>query len=197
MPDNLPTVLFPDRAAFASWLAMHHAGSPGLWLQLGKKGASVRSPSYAEAVEVALAWGWIDSQKRSHDAQSWLQRFTPRGVRSLWSKINREKVEAMIARGEMFAPGLAEVERARADGCWEAAYAGASQIEVPEEFARALAKNRTASAAFEALDGANRYAMLFRLHNAKKPETRTRNIERFIDMLTRGETLHPTRKKPA
>ena len=194
---SLPIVLFPDREAFAIWLAEHHAASPGLWLQIAKKGASVRSLSYAEAVDVALAWGWIDSQKQAHDVGSWLQRFTPRGSRSIWSTINRDKVEALILRGEMFAPGLAEVQRAKADGRWDAAYAPASSIEVPAQFAAALAANAKAGAAFAALDSANRYAMLFRLHTAKKPETRTRHVERFIAMLLAGETIHPTRKKPA
>ncbi len=193
---SLPIVLFPDRSAFATWLAANHAASPGLWLQLAKKGASVRSLSYAEAVDVALGWGWIDSQKQAHDAGSWLQRFTPRGPRSIWSTINRDKVQALIARGEMFAPGLAEVQRAQADGRWDAAYAPASTIEVPEQFATALAASPKAHAAFAALDGANRYAMLFRLQTAKKPETRERHVERFIAMLLAGEAIHPVRKKP-
>lgn len=191
MPDTLPIVLFPDRDAFSGWLEEHHARSPGAWLRLAKKGAALRSLTYAEAVEVALAWGWIDSQKRAHDDASWLQRFTPRGPKSLWSEINREKAQAMIERGEMFPPGLAEVERARADGRWDAAYAPASRAEVPEEFARALAKDRKAQAAFAALDGANRYAMLFRLKTAKKAETRTKLVARFVEMLARGETIHP------
>ena len=188
---ELEIMLFADAAAFSAWLAKHHAQSPGLWLQLAKKGSRLRSLSYAEAVDVALAWGWIDSQKRAHDADSSLQRFTRRGPRSLWSVINREKVAALLARGAMQPPGLAEVERARADGRWDAAYAPASRAEVPEEFARALAAEPRARAAFEALDGANRYAMLFRLQTVKKPETRTRHVARFVEMLLKGEKIHP------
>ncbi len=191
MTDTLPTLLFPDRAAFARWLAEQHAQAPGAWLRLAKKGASLRSLGYAEAVEVALAWGWIDSQKRALDAESWIQRFTPRGPKSIWSQINRDKALALIARGEMFAPGLAEVERARADGRWDAAYAPASRIEIPEDFARALAAAPGTEAAFAALDAANRYAMLFRLQTAKKPETRAKNVARFVAMLMKGEKIHP------
>lgn len=197
MPDAkpLPIVHFRDAASFERWLEEHHARSPGVWLQLAKKGAALPTLSYAEAVDAGLAWGWIDSQKRAHDAESWLQRFTPRGPRSLWSEINREKALALIARGAMHPPGLAEVERARADGRWDAAYAPASRAEVPPEFARALAADRALEAAFAALDGANRYAMLFRLQNAKKPETRARLIAKFVAMLRAGETIHPRRAR--
>jgi uncharacterized protein YdeI (YjbR/CyaY-like superfamily) len=187
----LPIVLFPDVAAFSSWLARHHADSPGAWLQIAKKGARVRSIGYVEAIEVALMWGWIDGQKRAHDADSWLQRFTRRGPKSLWSQINRERVQALIDRGEMQPSGLAEVERARADGRWDAAYSPASRIELPEDFARALAADRTAAAAFAGLDAANRYAMLWRLQTARKPETRARNLARFVEMLRNGDKLHP------
>ncbi|WP_245913914.1 YdeI/OmpD-associated family protein [Nannocystis exedens] len=186
----LPIMLFVDAEAFSRWLATHHRSSPGLWLQLAKKGKRLRSLSYSEAVDVALTWGWIDSQKKAHDADSWLQRFTPRGPRSLWSQINRERVEALIERGAMQPAGLAEVERARADGRWDAAYAPASRIEVPEAFAAALARNPAAQAAFAGLDGANRYAMLWRLQTAKKPETRERRIAQFVEMLARGGKLH-------
>lgn len=194
MPDAkmpLPIVLFPDLDGFARWLAEHHARSPGAWLRLAKKGAGLRSISNAEAIDVALAWGWIDSQRRAHDAESWVQKFTPRGPKSLWSEINRGKALALIASGQMFAPGLAEVERARADGRWDAAYAPASRAELPEAFAQALATDSAAQAAFAALDGANRYAMLFRLQTAKKPETRAKLIARFVEMLRSGETIHP------
>ncbi|WAS99211.1 YdeI/OmpD-associated family protein [Nannocystis punicea] len=187
---TLPIVLFADADAFSSWLSTHHRSSLGLWLQLAKKGKRLRSLSYAEAVDVGLAWGWIDSQKKAHDADSWLQRFTPRGPRSLWSQINRERAEALIERGVMQPAGLAEVERARADGRWDAAYAPATRIEVPEAFAAALARNPAAQAAFAGLDGANRYAMLWRLQTAKKPETRERRIAQFVEMLARGEKIH-------
>jgi uncharacterized protein YdeI (YjbR/CyaY-like superfamily) len=187
---TLPIVLFADAQQFSRWLAQHHDTSPGAWLQLAKKGAPLRSLSYSEAVDVALAWGWIDSQKKAHDAASWLQRFTPRGARSLWSQINRERVEALIQGGAMQPSGLAEVERARADGRWEAAYASARRAEVPEAFAAALAKSPAAQAAFDRLDGANRYAMLWRLQTAKKPETRAKHIARFVEMLEQGRKIH-------
>lgn len=188
--DDLPIELFPDATSFATWLREHHASSPGLWLQLAKKAGALRSLSYAEAVEVALCWGWIDGQKQTHDATSWLQRFTRRGRKSLWSAINRDRALALIADRRMQAPGLAEVERAQADGRWQAAYAPASRAEPPEDFKQALAADPQAAAGFAALDAANRYAMLFRLQNAKKPETRARNLAKFIAMLRCGEKLH-------
>lgn len=187
---TLPIVLFADAEAFSRWLATHHRSSPGLWLQLAKKGKQLRSLSYSEAVDVALMWGWIDSQKRAHDADSWLQRFTPRGPRSLWSQVNRERVAALLERGAMQPSGLAEVERARADGRWDAAYAPASRIEVPAALTAALARNPAAQAAFAELDAANRYAMLWRLQTAKKPETRERQIAKFVEMLARGGKIH-------
>ncbi len=188
--DDLPIELFPDAASFAAWLREHHASSPGAWLQLAKKTGALRSLSYVEAVEVGLCWGWIDGQKQTHDATSWLQRFTRRGRKSLWSAINRDRALALIADGRMQAPGLVEVERAQADGRWQAAYAPASRAEPPEDFKAALAADPQAAAGFAALDAANRYAMLFRLQNAKKPETRARNLTKFIAMLRSGEKLH-------
>ena len=161
-----------------------------LFRSLAKKAGALRSLSYAEAVEIALCWGWIDGQKQTHDATSWLQRFTRRGRKSLWSAINRDRALALIADGRMQAPGLAEVERAQADGRWQAAYAPASRAEPPEDFKQALAADPQAAAGFAALDAANRYAMLFRLQNAKKPETRARNLAKFIAMLRSGEKLH-------
>ncbi|MDC0720286.1 YdeI/OmpD-associated family protein [Nannocystis bainbridge] len=187
---TLPIVLFADADAFSRWLAEHHRSSPGAWLQLAKKGKSLRSVSYSDAVDVALVWGWIDSQKKAHDGDSWLQRFTPRGPRSLWSQINRERVQALVERGAMQPAGLAEVERARADGRWDAAYAPASRIEVPAELTAALARVPAAQAAFAGLDAANRYALLFRLQTAKKPETRARQVERFVEMLAKGRKIH-------
>lgn len=186
----LPILLFADSAAFSRWLAEHHRSSPGAWLQFAKKDRPLLSVTYPEAVDVALMWGWIDSQKRAHDADSWLQRFTPRGPRSLWSAINRGRAQSLIDRNLMQPSGLAEVERARADGRWEAAYEPASKIEVPEAFAAALAANPAAQKAFEQLDRANRYAMLWRLQTAKKPETRARHVARFVEMLLSGEKIH-------
>jgi uncharacterized protein YdeI (YjbR/CyaY-like superfamily) len=161
-------------------------------LRIPKKGAE-GAISYAEALDVALAWGWIDSQKRALDANAWTQRFSPRTPKSPWSKINRAKAEALIAAGKMEPSGLAEVERARRDGRWERAYDGARTSGVPEDLAAALAKNARAKAFFEGLDGANRYAILYRVQTAKKAETRAQRIERFVGMCERGETLHPRR----
>lgn len=185
-------------AAWRAWLRAHHARSSGVFLRIPK--AAVEAPgalTYASALEAALAWGWIDGQKRALDASAWLQRFTPRGPRSGWSKLNCAKAEALIARGEMEAPGLAEVERARRDGRWDRAYDGARAATVPPDLARALARDAKARAFFEALDGANRYAILYRVQTAKRPETRARRIQTFVELCARHETLHPPRKRRA
>ncbi|MEZ4400821.1 MAG: YdeI/OmpD-associated family protein [Kofleriaceae bacterium] len=185
-----PTRSFATAAAWAAWLARHHARSSGLWLKLAKQGSGTASVTYPEAVTVALAWGWIDGQKRGFDATFWLQRFTPRKPKSLWSQINRDKALALIAAGEMQAPGLAEVERAQADGRWDAAYAGARTITVPDDLTAALAANPRAAAAFAALGAANRYAVLFRVHTAKRAETRARRVAQLVEKLARGEPPH-------
>jgi uncharacterized protein YdeI (YjbR/CyaY-like superfamily) len=187
-----PVLSFARATEWRDWLASHHATSSGVLLRIPKKGDS-RAITYAGAVEVALAWGWIDSQKRALDAAAWLQRFTPRTAKSPWSKINRAKAEAMIAAGTMHAPGLAEVERAKRDGRWERAYAGARSSAVPADLAAAMDRNPRARAFFEALDGANRYAILYRVQTAAKPETRVERIARFVAMCARGETIHPPR----
>jgi uncharacterized protein YdeI (YjbR/CyaY-like superfamily) len=161
-------------------------------LRIAKKGAK-RTISYAEALDLALAWGWIDSQKRALDANAWIQRFSPRKADSPWSKINRAKAEALIAAGAMEAPGLAQVERAKRDGRWERAYDGARTSSVPADLAEAFARNARAKAFFETLDSANRYAILYRVQAAKKPETRAERIQRFVGMCARHETLHPRR----
>jgi uncharacterized protein YdeI (YjbR/CyaY-like superfamily) len=179
-------------AAWSEWLRANHARSRGVLLRIAKKGAK-RTISYAEALDVALAWGWIDSQKRALDANAWIQRFTPRKADSPWSKINRAKAEALIAAGAMEAPGLAEVERAKRDGRWERAYDGARSSSVPADLADALARNARAKAFFETLDSANRYAILYRVQTAKRPETRADRIQRFVGMCARHETLHPKR----
>ena len=189
--DGDETLSFASPAVLDAWLARHHATSPGIWLQLAKKAANVPSVTYAEAVEVALAWGWIDGQKRSLGAHAWLQRLCPRGKRSIWSKINRDKALALIASGRMQPAGRAEVERAQEDGRWADAYDSPRTAEVPEDLARALAKNAKARAAFATLNGANRYAILWRVQTAKKPETRARRIADLVAMLARGEKLHP------
>jgi uncharacterized protein YdeI (YjbR/CyaY-like superfamily) len=162
-----------------------------VWVKLGKKGAGVAAMEYSEALDVALCHGWIDGQKRGYDDRFWLQRFTPRGTRSKWSRINRDRAEALAAGGLMTPAGLGEVERAKGDGRWDAAYAGSRTAEVPEDLARALAENPAADRFFATLDRQNRYAVLYRVQDAKKPETRARRIENFVSMLARGETLHP------
>ena len=187
---ELPVLLFEDEAAWDTWLKEHHGTSSGVWLQLAKKNAGLRSVSYAEALDVALCYGWIDSQKKSYDAASWLQRFTPRARRSIWSKINVEKVQDLSEAGRMQPAGLLAVEQAKADGRWNAAYDSQSTATVPEDFQAALEGNPEAKAFFSTLDRANRYAVLFRIQTAKRPETRARKISRFIEMLQRHEKIH-------
>jgi uncharacterized protein YdeI (YjbR/CyaY-like superfamily) len=178
---------------WGAWLVRHHATSSGGWPTLTKAGVTPATLSYAEALDHALAWGWIDGHKRALDARAWLQRFTPRRPRSNWSKINCAKAEALIRDGRMRPPGLAEVARAKQDGRWAAAYDSPRTSQVPADLEAALATNRRARAFFETLDGANRYAILYRLQTAKKPETRAQRLETFIRMLAKGETLHPPR----
>jgi uncharacterized protein YdeI (YjbR/CyaY-like superfamily) len=193
LPSPVLSVATP--AAWEAWLRANHARSPGVFLRIAKVGAAPPGAlGYASALEAALAWGWIDGQKRGLDAGAWLQRFTPRGPRSGWSKINRAKAEALIAAGEMQPPGLAEVERARRDGRWARAYEGARTAAVPPDLADALARSPRAGAFFATLDAANRYAILYRLQTAKLPATRARRLETFVAMCARGETLHPRRK---
>ena len=191
MKKDLPVVRFADEGAWSTWLASHHASSRGVWVKIAKKGSDSASVSYAEALEVALAWGWIDGQKSSLDEASWLQKFTPRGPKSMWSKINCEKANALVAASRMHPSGLAEVERAKRDGRWERAYDSQSRAVVPPDLAKALAANTRAARFFETLESRNRYAVLFRIHAAKKPETRAARIEKFVAMLARGEKLHP------
>ncbi len=197
-PGATPVLSLATPAAWRAWLRAHHARSTGVFLRLAKTSANARTPlTYATALEVALAWGWIDGQKRALDAGAWLQRFTPRAPRSGWSKINRAKAEALIAAGTMEAPGLAEVERARQDGRWDRAYDGARAATVPPDLAQALARDARARAFFDKLDGANRYAILYRLQTAKRPDTRARRLQTFVEMCARHETLHPPRKTNA
>ncbi len=190
-----PILRVGSAAEWRAWLAAHHRSSRGVLLRIAKRGAEA-SITYAEALDVALAFGWIDSQKRPLDDAAWLQRFTPRTAKSPWSKINRAKAEALIAAGTMEAAGLAEVERAKHDGRWERAYDGARTADVPEDLAAALARSSRARAFFETLDRANRYAILYRVQTAKKAETRKERIARFVAMCARHETIHPPRKPP-
>lgn len=188
-PDDLPMLPFADAAAFEAWL-IANAASKGLWLKIAKKDSGIASVSYAQALDVALCHGWIDGQKRGFDEAWFLQRFTPRRPKSLWSKINIGHVERLILEGRMRAGGLREIEAARADGRWDAAYDGSATMEVPPELARALAGNRKAKAFFDTLNAANRYAVCWRVQTAKRPETKAKRVETLVAMLARGETLH-------
>jgi uncharacterized protein YdeI (YjbR/CyaY-like superfamily) len=191
---DLAAVSFATARAWSGWLKAHHASSRGVWLKIAKKGSNSTSLTYPAAIDVALAWGWIDGQKNKFDDAWWLQRFTPRTAKSPWSKINRAKAEALIASGRMEAPGLAEVERAKRDGRWEHAYDGARSSSVPPDLAAAFARNARARAFFDTLDSANRYSILYRVQTAKKPETRAERIARFVDMCANHETIHPKKQ---
>ncbi|MGN6216426.1 MAG: YdeI/OmpD-associated family protein [Solirubrobacterales bacterium] len=188
--DELPILLFGGPAELEAWLEENHDSSQGLWLKIAKKGAAEPSVTYAEALELALCFGWIDSQKRGFDDQHFLQRFTPRRPRGRWSRINREKAETLIEAGRMRPGGLAEVEAAKADGRWEAAYEGQRTAQVPPDLQRELDANPAAAEFFAGLDSANRYAIVYRLNEAKKPETRERRLRKFVSMLERGEKIH-------
>ena len=184
-------VRFDTATEWEEWLAEFHADSSEIWLEIGRAGRGVHTVSYAEALDVALCFGWIDAQKRSLDDTTWLQRFTPRGPRSRWSKLNREKASALIAAGRMRQAGLAEVERAKRDGRWEAAYDSPSTATVPPDLSAALGADPAARAFFAALDSRNRYAILHRVQAARRPETRARLIAKYVAMLHNGERLHP------
>ncbi|TFW21266.1 bacteriocin-protection protein [Massilia arenosa] len=186
-----PTLTFEHQAAWAQWLDSHHASCKGVWLRHARKGSAVQTVSYQEALEVALCFGWIDGVKKSLDADYFVQRWTPRGKRSIWSKVNREKAERYIAEGKMQPAGLAEVERARADGRWDNAYSTGSKAEVPDDLLAAFTRHPGAAEFFATLNSRNRTAVLFRIHHAKKPETRARKIEAYAAMLARHETIYP------
>lgn len=183
-------ILFKSAKAFETWLKKHHSSSAGLWLRIAKRGADESSVTYPEAVEIALCWGWIDSQKKGLDEQYFLQRFTPRRARSVWSKVNVDKIATLIKQGSMQAPGLAQVEAAKADGRWAKAYDGARTSAVPEDLAAALDAAPEAKAFFSTINAANRYAVLWRIQTAAKAETRAKRISRLVEMLARGETVH-------
>jgi uncharacterized protein YdeI (YjbR/CyaY-like superfamily) len=192
MPDDeLPVLGFSSAAEWDAWLSEHHAGSAGLWLKIRKKGSDAPGVSYPDALTAALCHGWIDGQKRRLDDDHWLQRFTPRRPGSKWSRINRDQAGALIEAGRMRPAGLREVELAREDGRWAAAYESQSTAAVPEDLARALAGNDAARTFFEDLDRANRYAILYRLADAKRPETRARRLATFMAMLSEGKKIHP------
>jgi uncharacterized protein YdeI (YjbR/CyaY-like superfamily) len=190
-PTDLPVLGLADRRAWEAWLAREHAVSPGVWLKIPKKGSGASGPPYPEALAVALCYGWIDGQKGAFDEEYWLQRFSPRRPRSRWSKINTEKAAELIEAGLMQPAGMREVELARADGRWDAAYEGQRAMSVPEDLAAELARNEAASAFFATLSGVNRYAILYRIGDAKRPETRAKRIAKYVAMLAAHETIHP------
>jgi uncharacterized protein YdeI (YjbR/CyaY-like superfamily) len=196
-PTDLPIKLFKTPDALTKWLEANHAGSRGVWLRLAKKNSGLTAVSYAEAVDAALCYGWIDGQALKYDESSWLQRFTPRGPRSPWSKINTAKAAALIESGRMRPAGLAAIAAAKADGRWESAYSGASSAAVPPDLQVALDANPKAKAFFETLRGSNRYAVIYRVGSAKRPETRARRIAEFIAMLARHETIYAASKAAA
>jgi uncharacterized protein YdeI (YjbR/CyaY-like superfamily) len=186
-----PILLFEHQQAWEEWLLQNHREATGVWLRLAKKGSGIRSLTHAEALESALCYGWIDAQKKPESAGAWLERFTPRGKRSIWSKINRQKATALIECGRMRDSGLKEVLRAKKDGRWEQAYDSPRNATVPEDFQAALDKSAKAKAFFATLESRNRYAILFRIQTVKKAETRTRKISEFIAMLEKQEKIHP------
>jgi len=190
-PPDDQVLHFEDAAAWERWLEKSHASSGGVWLRIAKQGAQQPSVSHPEALEVALCYGWIDALKRNDGAHHWLQRFTPRAARSIWSKVNRDKVEALISAGRMKPAGQREIDRARADGRWDAAYDSGRTSTVPPDLQAAFDASPKAAAFFATLDSTNRYAVLFRLQTAKRPETRERRLRQFVEMLARGEKLHP------
>jgi uncharacterized protein YdeI (YjbR/CyaY-like superfamily) len=194
---ELPVKRFASQAAWQAWLAKHHASSRGIWLELARKESGLRSVTRAEAVEVALCHGWIDGQAASVDAEWWRQRFTPRRPRSKWSRINCAAVERLHAEGRLAPAGIREMEAAKRDGRWEAAYASPRTMAVPEDFQAALLEHPRARRAFEQLDSQNRYAILYRLHDAKRADTRERRVAQFIRMLEAGETVHQRKSRQA
>ena len=190
LPTDLPVLAFPDQAAFEAWLETEGATAPGVYVKLAKKGAGVPSVTYAEVVESALCFGWIDGRSNRLDDRFYLQRMTPRRAKSVWSQKNVDAVEALTLAGRMRPGGLAAVEAARADGRWERAYAGSATITVPDDLAEALAAEPAAQKEFEALDGANRYAVLWRVHTANTPATRAKRIANLVQMLAEGRRIH-------
>jgi uncharacterized protein YdeI (YjbR/CyaY-like superfamily) len=188
---DLPIISFASQEDWERWLHAQHATAKGLWLKIAKKGSGIDSVTYEQALQSALCYGWIDGQKGSFDEQCWLQRFTPRGPRSRWSRINRDKATELLAQKRMKPAGLAQVLKAQQDGRWDAAYEGQRTATVPDDLQRELDCNPEAKAFFATLDSANRYAILYRLQDAKKPETRARRLAKYIAMLGEHEKLHP------
>ena len=188
---ELPVLFFENPPSLEDWFLNHHRASQGFWLQIAKKDSGVVSVSYNEALTIALCYGWIDSQKKTYDDKTWIQRFTPRGTRSIWSKVNKDKAVLLIAGGKMTASGLEAIETAKQNGNWDKAYESQSVASLPEDFAAELERNPQAKAFFDTLNGVNKYAIVFRLQNVKKQETRTKRIQQFITMLEKGEKIYP------
>jgi len=186
-----PVLLFKDQTSWERWLSRNHDKSTGVWLRLAKKGSAMQSLTHAEALDSALCYGWIDAQKKPESAHAWRERFTPRGKRSIWSKINRQKAAALAECGRMQPAGLSEMQRAQQDGRWEAAYDSPRNAPVPDDFQAALDESAEAKAFFATLESRNRYAILFRIQTVKKAETRARKIGQFVAMLERHEKIHP------
>jgi len=189
--DGLPTVFFASAADWEQWLEDNHAVSDGVWIRMAKKDSGIDSVRYPQVLDTALCFGWIDGRREALDERHFLQRFTPRRARSRWSRINREKVERLIADGKVRPAGLSEVERAKADGRWEAAYESQKTIAVPEDLRRELDSRPQAKAFFAELTSQNRYAILYRLQDVRRPETRARRLAKFVAMLEAGEKIYP------
>jgi uncharacterized protein YdeI (YjbR/CyaY-like superfamily) len=197
VPDPANIRSFDSAEAFEAWLAQHHAAQRELWLKLHKKDSGLPTVTYAEAVDVALCWGWIDGLRKAFDARSFLQRFTPRKAKSIWSQVNREHVARLAATGRMTPHGLRHVEAAKADGRWDAAYAPARSMTLPDDLRAAIDADAKASATLAKLDKANVYALAFRVQALKTPTGRAKRMAEYVAMLARGETIHPMSSKPA
>lgn len=191
MTPDMPELPFESADAWDEWLAKNHESAPGVWAKLAKKATGVPSVAYPEVLDIAISYGWIDGQRKALDDTYFLQKFTPRGPRSKWSKINCDKATRMIESGEMKPAGMREVERAKADGRWDAAYASQRTMTVPDDLQQALDANPAALRFFGTLNSQNRYAVLYRVHDAKRPETRERRIAQYVEMLAKGEKLYP------
>jgi uncharacterized protein YdeI (YjbR/CyaY-like superfamily) len=188
---DLPIMIFSGQQDFEDWLSHHHETSEGILLKIAKKNSAINTVSYSEALDSALCYGWIDSRKEKCDEDTWLQRFTPRKARSIWSKVNKDKAEVLIASGRMKPSGIQAIEAAKQNGRWDSAYESQSKATLPEDFASKLDENLRAKEFYAMLDSQNKYAILFRINNVKKQETRQKRIEQFIMMLERHEKIYP------
>lgn len=188
---GLPIVLFASQGTWEQWLDTYHERSQGIWVKIAKKDSATTTVSYSEALEVALCYGWIDGQKKSHDQDMWLQKFTPRRPKSVWSKVNVDKVMRLVASGKMKPSGMKEVNAAKEDGRWDAAYESQRNFTVPDDLQIELEKNEQAKSFFETLNRQNRYAICYRIQTAKKPETRKARIDKFVEMLANNQMLYP------